>query len=172
MSFPTLKVTPPNLVVTDFAIDSEWGQNYLPVNELATLTIRVQNLSIGLTDTASAKFSRDSSYVSVDADELHEFGLIGGGEYFDLSFEIMSREKHFTIELELYDYFETRKIFPIHIETMKTYKGRKDLLVYKSPYPKNISIGQKFKQPELLSDIPKSILNRDAIGIVLGNPHS
>ena len=67
------------------------------------------------------------------------------GEYFDLSFEIMSREKHFTIELELYDYFETRKIFPIHIETMKTYKSRKDLIVYKSPYPKNISTGQKFK---------------------------
>ena len=32
ISFPTLKVTPPNLVVTDFAIDSEWGQNYLPIN--------------------------------------------------------------------------------------------------------------------------------------------
>ena len=63
MSFPTLKVTPPNLVVTDFAIDSEWGQNYLPPNEVATLTIRVQNLSIGLTDTASVEFSRDSSFV-------------------------------------------------------------------------------------------------------------
>ena len=69
MSFPTLKVTPPNLVVTDFSIDSEWGQNYLPLNEVGTLTIRVQNLSIGLTDTASAKFSRDSSFISVDADE-------------------------------------------------------------------------------------------------------
>ena len=166
MSFPTLKVTPPNLVVTDFAIDSEWGQNYLPINEVATLTIRIQNLSIGLTDTASVKFSRDSSFTSIDADELHEFGLISGGEYFDLSFEIMSREKHFTIELELYDYFETRKLIPIHIETMKTYKGMEDLIVYKSPYPEDLSIGQKFIQPELLSNIPQGVLNRDAIGIV------
>ena len=53
---------------------------------------------------------------------------------------------------------------------MKTYKGLKDLVVYKSPYPKDISIGQKFQRPELLSDIPKGVLNRDAIGIVLGNP--
>ena len=116
MSFPTLKVTPPNLVVTDFAIDSEWGQNYLPINEVATLTIRVQNLSIGLTDTASAKFTRDSSFVVSDEDELHEFGLIGGGEYFDLSFEVMSRKKDFTIELELYDYFETK-----YLQYLETY---------------------------------------------------
>ena len=92
MTFPTLKVIPPNLVVTDFAIDTEWGQNYLPTNEVGTLTIRVQNLSEGLTDTASAKFSRDSTFTSDDNDELHEFGLIGGGEYFDLSFEVMSRK--------------------------------------------------------------------------------
>ena len=62
ISFPTLKVTPPNLVVTDFAIDNEWGQHYVPNNETVTMTIRVQNLSVGLTDTASFKFSRDSSF--------------------------------------------------------------------------------------------------------------
>ena len=50
---------------------------------------------------------------------------------------------------------------------MKTYKGKKDLAVYKSPYPKNITIGKEFSKPELLSNIPKGILNRDAIGIVL-----
>ena len=39
ISFPTLKVTPPNLVVTDFAIDNEWGQHYMPKNEVVTMTI-------------------------------------------------------------------------------------------------------------------------------------
>ena len=81
----------------------------------------------------------------------------------------MSREKDFTIELELYDYFETRKVVPIHIETMKSYKGSKDLIVHKTPYPEKVTIGEKIQLPELLTDIPRSILNRDAIGIVLGN---
>ena len=109
ISFPTLKVTPPNLVVTDFAINNEWGQHYVPRNEVATMTIRVQNLSVGLTDTASIKFTRDSSFITSDEDELHEFGLIKGGEKIDLSFEVLAREDNFTVNLELYDYFETRK---------------------------------------------------------------
>ena len=163
-------MTPPNLVVTDFAIDSEWDQNYIPINETVTMTIRIQNLSQGLTDTASVKFRRDSSFISEDSDELHEFGLISGGEYFALSFEVMSRYEGFTIELELYDYFETRKVVPIYVETMKSYKGAKDLIVHKTPWPENIVIGQAVNKAELITNIPKSTLKRDAIGIVLGSP--
>ena len=73
------------------------------------MTIRVQNLSVGLTDTASIKFTRDSSFITSDEDEMHEFGLIKGGEKIDLSFEVLAREDNFTVNLELYDYFETRK---------------------------------------------------------------
>ncbi len=170
ISFPTLKVTPPNLVVTDFSIDNEWGQHYVPKNEVVTLTIRVQNLSIGLTDTASIKFRRDSTFVTEDTDELHEFGLISGGQHIDLSFEILSRENNFTIDLELYDYFETRKATSIFIETMKKYKGRDELVYHETPYPKDISIGEKSILPEIITDIPKASLDRETIGIVLGNP--
>ena len=169
ISFPTLKVTPPNLVVTDFAIDNEWGQHYVPKNELVTMTIRVQNLSVGLTDTASIKFSRDSSFITDDEDELHEFGLISGGEKIDLSFEVLTRQDNFTITLDLYDYFETRKTIPIYIETMKSYKGKNDLVFYETPYPKELSIGEKTLLPEIITDIPKASLDTETIGIVLGN---
>ena len=43
---------PPNLVISDFAIDNEFGHHYIPKNETTTLTVRFQNLSIGKTDTA------------------------------------------------------------------------------------------------------------------------
>ena len=170
ISFPTLKVTPPNLVVTDFAIDNEWGQHYVPNNETVTMTIRVQNLSVGLTDTASFKFSRDSSFLFDDQDELHEYGLIKGGEFIDLSFEMMTREDDFTVELEMYDYFETIKTISIYVETMKNYKGKQEMVVYETPFPKEISIGEKTIKPEIISDIPRASLDRETIGIVLGNP--
>ncbi len=169
ISFPTLKVTPPNLVVTDFAIDNEWGQHYVPKNETVTMTIRVQNLSVGLTDTASIKFSRDSSFVSNDIDELHEFGLIKGGEHIDLSFEVLTRADNFEIELQLYDYFETTKTIPIFIESMKVYKGKNDLILYETPYPKDLTVGEKAISPEIITNIPKATLERETIGIVLGN---
>ena len=169
ISFPTLKVTPPNLVVTDFAIDNEWGQHYVPKNEVVTMTIRVQNLSVGLTDTASIKFSRDSSFITDDEDELHEFGLITGGEKIDLSFEVLTREDNFTIKLDLYDYFETRKTVPLYIETMKIYKGKNDLIFYETPFPKDLSIGAKTVVPEIITNIPRASLDTETIGIVLGN---
>ena len=169
ISFPTLKVTPPNLVVTDFAIDNEWGQHYVPTNETATMTIRVQNLSVGLTDTASIKFTRDSSFVNEDKDELYEFGLIKGGEHIDLSFEVMSRSDNFVINLELYDYFETTKTVPIYIDALKIYKGKEDLILYETPYPKDLKIGERAISPEIVTNIPKATLGRETIGIVLGN---
>jgi len=169
ISFPTLKVIPPNLVVTDFAIDNEWGQHYIPKNETVTLTIRIQNLSHGLTDTASVKFRRDSSFVIEDADELHQFGFINGGETLDFSFEILSKEENFTISLELYDYFEIRKTVELHLETMKTYKGKDDLIIYETPYPENVIVGEKIIRPEIITGIPEASMDRETIGIVLGN---
>ena len=168
-TFKTLKIVPPNLVVTDFAIDNEWDQHYVPKNETVTMTVRIQNLSEGLTDTASVKFSRDSSFIMEDKDELREFGSINDGEYVDLSFEIMTREDNFTVKIDLYDYFETQKTIPIHIETMKKYKGKNSLIVYDTPFPKEIIVGQKSIKPEILLDIPRVSLDRETIGIVLGS---
>ena len=169
-SFKTLKVVPPNLVVTDFGIDNEWGQNYVPKNETVTMTIRVQNLSEGLTDTASIKFARDSSFIIEDTDELHEFSSINNGEYVDLSFEVLSRADNFSVNIDLYDYFETRKTETIYIETMKKYKGKKDLIVYETPYPSQVVVSEKSIRDELLLEIPRVSLERETIGIVLGNP--
>jgi hypothetical protein len=53
----------------------------------------------------------------------------------------MSREDEFTIYLELYDYFETRKTIPIHLETMKKYKGADDLIIVETPYPVDLTVG-------------------------------
>ena len=134
-----------------------------------TLTIRIQNLSHGLTDTASVKFRRDSSFVIEDADELHQFGFINGGETLDFSFEILSKEEHFTISLELYDYFERRTKVDLHLETMKTYKGKDDMIIYETPYPESVIVGEEIIKPEIITGIPEASMDRETIGIVLGN---
>jgi len=72
--------------------------------------------------------------------------------------------------LEMYDYFETIKTISIYVETMKNYKGKEEMVVYETPFPKEISIGEKTIKPEIISDIPRASLDRETIGIVLGNP--
>ena len=170
ISFTTLQVIPPNLEIVDFSVDTEFGLHYIPKNEVATLTVRIQNLSEGKSDTSSIKFYRDSTFVSEDADELFQFDFINAHEHNDFAFEIMSREDHFTVYFELYDYFGTRKTIPLHLETMKSYKGVDELVELQTPYPNQISIAPKVIVDELGENIPLVETEREAIGIVLGNP--
>ena len=169
ISFTTLKVIPPNFVISDFSVDNEWGQNYIPKNETVTLTIRFQNLSEGKSDSATLKLRRDSSFTVIDEDEFYQFGFVNAGEYFDFSFEVMSREDRFSVFFDVYDYFETRKTIPIHLETMKIYKGVKDLKAFETPYPDEVTTGFPTMDHELAIGIPRVSLDREVLGIVLGN---
>ena len=168
VSFPTLAVIAPNLVITDFAIDNEFGHHYIPKNETATLTVRFQNLSIGKTDTAVLAFRRDEAFQK-DPDEVHTFGLLAGGEWFDYSFEVLSKEDRFTVYFDTYDYFDVRKTIPIHLEVLKYYKGKDELIAFDVPMPDFVQPGQAAVDHELLLDIPNGKTSRELVGIVLGN---
>ena len=169
ISFTTLKVIPPNFVISDFAVDNEWGQHYIPKNETVTLTIRFQNLSEGKSDSATLRLRRDSSFTVIDEDEFYQFGFVNAGEYYDFSFEVMSREDRFSVFFDIYDYFETRKTIPIHLETMKKYKGASALEAFETPYPAEVTTGFPTTDHELAVGIPKVSFDRGIIGIVLGN---
>jgi len=170
ISFTTLAIIPPKLDVVDFAIDTEFGLHYIPKNEIATLTVRIQNLSDGKSDTSSVRFYRDSTFVSEDKDELFQYDFINAHESMDFAFEVMSREDQFTVYFELYDYFGTRKTIPLHLKTMKQYKGADELITLQTPYPETINIAPKVSVSDLSQNIPLVDIEREAIGIVLGNP--
>ena len=168
ISFQTLAVIPPDLVISDFAIDNEFGHHYIPKNETATLTVRFQNLSIGKTDTAVLEFRRGEMYKN-DPDEVHTFGLLPGGKWFDYSFEIMSKEDRFTVYFDTYDYFGVRKTIPIHLDLLKYYKGKDELLAFDVPLPDFVQPGQAEVDNELVINIPSGKTSREMIGIILGN---
>ena len=168
ISFQTLAVIPPNLVISDFAVENEFGYNYIPKNETATLTVRFQNLSIGKTDTAILEFRRGDNFEN-DPDEVYNFGLIPGGAWFDYSFEILSKENEFTVYFDTYDYFDVRKTIPIHLNLLKYYKDKDDLVPFDMVGSDFIQPGNKEEVFHLLEDIPKGKLTRDAVGVVLSN---
>ena len=170
ISFPTLAVVPPNLVIADFAIDNEFGHHYIPKNETTTLTVRFQNLSIGKTDTAVLAFRRGEGFEN-DLDEIKTFGLVPGGAWFDFSFELLAKENRFTIYFDTYDYFDVRKTIPIHLETLKHYKGKNDLKAVDIAINDFLPPGQKSKDHRLLLDLPYVNINREMIGVVIGNKH-
>ena len=168
VTFPTLAVVPPNLVISDFAIDNEFGHHYIPKNETTTLTVRFQNLSIGKTDTAILAFRRGEGFKN-DPDEIKTFGLVPGGSWFDYSFEILAKEDQFTVYFDTYDYFDVRKTIPIHLEVLKHYKGKDDLEAIDVPVSDFEPPGQLPRDHKLLTELPDVTVSRDIIGIVLGN---
>ena len=168
VTFPTLAVVPPNLVISDFAIDNEFGHHYIPKNETTTLTVRFQNLSIGKTDTAVLAFRRGEGFKN-DSDEIKTFGLVPGGSWFDYSFEILAKEDRFTVYFDTYDYFDVRKTIPIHLEVLKHYKGKVDLEAIDVAISDFKPPGQLPKEHKLLTGLPNINTPRDIIGVVLGN---
>ena len=46
----TKAVEPPNIVLADYSIENSFGTNYIPKNEVVNLTLRVQNVGLGLTE--------------------------------------------------------------------------------------------------------------------------
>ena len=168
VSFPTLAVVPPNLVIADFAIDNEFGHHYIPKNETTTITVRFQNLSIGKTDTAVLAFRRGEGFEN-DSDEIKTFGLVPGGAWFDYSFELLAKENRFTIYFDTYDYFDVRKTIPIYLETLKHYKGKDDLKAVDVAISDFLPPGQKPKDHSLLLDLPDANSSREMIGVAIGN---
>ena len=169
VNFTTLAVVPPNMVIADYAIDNEIGAHYIPRNEIVTMTVRFQNLSIGKTDTAFLKLNRDPSFTIIDHQESYGLGMIPGGDYIDFSFNIFSKEEEFSIYFDTYDYFGVKKIIPIHLKTMTHYKGVKDLATYDVPMETFVQPGMKEEKHTLLQNIPSAKTDRDVVGVVLGN---
>ena len=168
ISFPTLAVVPPNLVISDFAIDNEFGNHYIPKNETTTLTVRFQNLSIGKTDTAVLAFRRGEGFEN-DPDEIKTFGLVPGGAWFDFSFELLAKKDRFTVYFDTYDYFDVRNTIPMHLETLKHYKGKDDLEAIDVAIADFSPPAQKPKDHKLLINLPNANLSREMIGVVIGN---
>lgn len=169
VGFTTLAVVPPNMVIADFSIDNEFGAHYIPKNEIVTLTVRFQNLSIGKTDTSFLRLNRDPSFTIIDPKEEYGLGMIPGGGYIDFSFNIFSQEDEFSIYFDTYDYFGVKKIIPIHLKTLNHYKGMKDLSIYEVPMAAFIQPGEKEVKHTLLQNIPTGKTDRDVVGVVLGN---
>lgn len=169
VNFTTLAVVPPNMVIADYAIDNEIGAHYIPKNEIVTLTIRFQNLSIGKTDTSFLRINRDPSFSIIDHQEAYGLGMIPGGEYIDFSFNIFSQKDEFSIYFDTYDYFGVKKIIPIHLKTLTHYKGAKDLATYEVPMATFVQPGEREVKHTLLQNIPSAKTDRDVVGVVLGN---
>ena len=92
-----------------------------------------------------------------------------GGAWFDFSFELLAKKDRFTIYFDTYDYFDVRNTIPMHLETLKHYKGKDDLEAIDVAIADFSPPAQKPKDHKLLINLPNANLSREMIGVVIGN---
>ena len=62
----TMSMIPPKMIVADFAVSNEFNTNYIPKNEPVNLTIRIQNVGEGDTESVSLTVKKNRTYSTPD----------------------------------------------------------------------------------------------------------
>ena len=154
----TKAVEPPNIVLADYSIENSFGTNYIPKNEVVNLTLRVQNVGLGLTEKADFILLENHTYTAEDFTGLIQIGELKPGEYKDIDINVKSNKEQFAVKFKTNDYLDNEIVHQVDLELLKNYRSKEDLKLQEigsvniTPYPievgeidieKNIPIGKR-----------------------------
>ena len=154
----TKAVEPPNIVLADYSIENSFGTNYIPKNEVVNLTLRVQNVGLGLTEQADFILLENHTYTAEDFTGLMQIGELKPGDYKDIDINVKSSKEQFAVKFKTNDYLDNEIVHQVDLELMKNYRSKEDLNLQEigsvniTPYPievgeidieKNIPIGKR-----------------------------
>jgi len=124
----TKAVTPPKLIVADFAVSNDFSTQYIPKGETVTLTFRVQNVGEGLTESLIVDVPENRTFKTPNFESVFETGILFPGEFIDLEIPIQSTKSHFTIDVHMTDYIDHTHSHRINLELMKHYRPPSELI--------------------------------------------
>ena len=154
----TRAVEPPRIILADYAVENNFGTNYIPKNEEVDLTVRIQNVGQGLTEKVEFSLLDNHTYESIDFSGYIELSNMKPGEFSDITFKVRSDKQQFAIKFTTKDYLDNVVSNQLNLELMKHYRAIKNLISQEIgsenvlPYPtelgeieveKNIPIGKR-----------------------------
>ena len=82
----TRAVEPPRIILADYAVENNFGTNYIPKNEEVDLTVRIQNVGQGITEKVEFSLLDNHTYESIDFTGYIELSEMKPGEFSDITF--------------------------------------------------------------------------------------
>ena len=125
----TKSMVPPKMIIGDFAVSNEFGTHYIPKNEKVNLTLRVQNVGEGSTESVSINVIKNRTYTMPNFTGKISLPAFEPGDYTDIEIPVMTAEENFAIEVELKDYLARISKQRIDLETMRNYRPPEALVV-------------------------------------------
>jgi len=174
ISFQTQELLPPQLVVTDYAIEDFNHNRRIERSEIVKVIARVQNKGVGTASAVGAKVKVGQNvFITPDSRSTFDLGQLEPGEYADIEFSIFSNNKAtslpVTIELsELHGKFEATKTLDLPFDAVQ--KQPTEMVVEGTL----AVIPQVESAPDLVADVDRNIpkgavLKPDAVAVIIGN---
>ena len=125
----TKSMIPPKMIIADFAVSNDFGTQYIPRDEIVNLTIRIQNVGEGDSESVSVFVKENWTYLTPEFNGEITLPAFNAGDYMDIDIPIKSSENNFAIEVQLVDYLGKKVDQRIDLETMKNYRSPMELTI-------------------------------------------
>jgi len=125
----TAAMIPPDMIVADFSISNDFNTHYIPKNEIVRLTIRIQNVGEGDTESVEVSIPENRSFTTPDFTGKVSLPGFNPGDYMDIEIPIMSGQDNFSVEIELTDYLQRTNSQRLDLETMRHYRSPMELSI-------------------------------------------
>ncbi len=159
---------PPKMIIADFAVSNDFGTQYIPKDEIIKLTMRIQNVGEGDTESVSVHLQENRTYMTPEFTGDVTLPAFGPGDYMDIDVPVRSPEDNFAIEVELVDYLGRRTDQRIDLETMRNYRSPMELTIQDIGADSVVYYPDELGEVDVDRRIPLGRKNPNGLAVIIG----
>ncbi len=159
---------PTKMIVADFAVTNDFNTRYIPKNEVAKITLRIQNVGEGSTDYIDLKIKKNRSFTMPEFNGIVTLPAFGMGDYMDIEIPVITSSDNFMIDIELIDYLGKVSNQRVNLQTMRNYRSPMELTIADIGTQKVVFYPDELGDVDVDRHIPFSRKNPNGIAIIFG----
>ena len=159
---------PPQMIIADFAVSNDFNTRYIPKNEIAKITLRVQNVGEGNTEFVDLKIKNNRSFSMPEFNGNVTLPAFRMGDYMDVEIPVFTSNDNFMIDIELIDYLGNISNQRINLETMRNYRSPMELTIADIGTENIVYYPDELGDVDVDRHIPLSRKNPNGIAIIFG----
>ncbi|MFL2983421.1 MAG: carboxypeptidase regulatory-like domain-containing protein [Candidatus Neomarinimicrobiota bacterium] len=166
----TKSMVPPKMIIADYAVSNDFGTNYIPKNETAKITLRIQNVGEGETESVFMLIKNNRTYSMEDFNGKITLPAFSPGDYMDIDIPIKTSLDNFAFDLEMTDYLSITSEHRINIETMYNYRSPMELTIQDIGADGVIHYPDELGEIDVDRSIPIGRKNPNGLAVIIATP--
>ena len=164
----TQAMIPPKMIIADFAISNDFGTQYIPKNEVIGLTLRIQNVGEGMTESVNVLVKENRTFTTPEFNGMITLPAFKSGDYMDIEVPIITSEENFAVNVELTDYLNHISKQRIDLETMRNYRSPMELMIQDIGIEEVVYYPDELGETDVDRRIPLGRKNPSGLAVIIG----